>query len=161
MLNIQSIQTILKAWLGSMIFEATESRCMRFWYSMNGDGIGKLRVVIEYENKAKKTIWQLSKDQGDDWLYGQVSLNSLGMSYRIYIIGIRGPNERGNIAIDDISFVDGSSCVVSPLDVIVELALITTTTASPPPLTNEITCNFDSNNMCGWARVKRPNWSGR
>ena len=46
---------------------------------------------------------------------------------RIYLIGVRGPNEQGNIAVDDIEFVDNSLCGVQPPEVLEELALLTTT----------------------------------
>jgi hypothetical protein len=68
------------------------------------------------------------------------------------MVGIKGSNERGSIALDDISFLE-SGCGISPSEVITEL----TTTASTPLLTTslrssntEINCNFDENYKCGW-----------
>lgn len=59
----------------------------------------------------------------------------------------------GNIAIDDISFIE-TVCGIQPLEVITELnnlptpAPITTTTLDPSLVT--INCNFDRNFTCGW-----------
>jgi hypothetical protein len=71
-----------QAWLSSLIFSETKSRCMRFWYSLNGNNIGTLRVELIYENNAKDIIWQLSSDKGSQWLQGTVGFNSKNMTYR-------------------------------------------------------------------------------
>ena len=72
---------------------------------------------------------------------------------RIQIIGIRGKNNQGNIAIDDISFIE-SSCKIFPNEVNNELSQFTTTarpiTTAQIPTNDKITCNFDQNNTCGW-----------
>lgn len=71
---------------------------------------------------------------------------------RIQIVGIRGKNNKGNIAIDDISFIE-SQCALSPSEVNNELAQFTSTlptTTQQMPSSNEVTCNFDQNNKCGW-----------
>jgi hypothetical protein len=57
------------------------------------------------------------------------------------------------IKIDDLSFIDDTFCQIQPSEVLDELATLTpfpTTTQPPQPTTQEITCNFDSNNTCGW-----------
>ncbi|CAF0741650.1 unnamed protein product, partial [Brachionus calyciflorus] len=140
-----------KAILSSMILESTNSRCLRFWYHMNGAGIGTLQIDIIYDNNFRETIWKLSKDQGDQWLQGTVGINSKNMTYRIYMIGIRGKNDLGDIAIDDISFVE-NSCGIQPIEVLNELAALTTLapTTTRPLASREITCSFDNNNKCGW-----------
>lgn len=55
---------------------------MRFWYSLNGNDIGTIRVEIIYENNIKEIIWQLSADKGSDWLEGTVGFNSRNMTYK-------------------------------------------------------------------------------
>ena len=136
-----------------MIFSPTTARCMRFWYNMNGNGIGTLRVNISYENGKNTTMWTLSGSKGDQWNLGQFGFNSSSMTYRLIITAIRGSSALGNIAIDDISFTD-SACGILPLEVITELANIptpapiTTTTRSPATIT--FNCNFDKNDTCGW-----------
>lgn len=67
------------------------------------------------------------------------------------MIGIRGKSYFGDIAIDDISFVD-SFCGVQPNQVINELSNLTTPmpVSTRPPSSQQISCNFDNNNKCGW-----------
>lgn len=59
---------------------------MRFWYSLNGNDIGKIRVEIIYENNVKEIIWQLSADKGSDWLEGTVGFNSRNMTYKYLLL---------------------------------------------------------------------------
>lgn len=66
-----------------MIFSTTNNRCLRFWYTLSGNNIGKIRVDIVYDNKQKETIWQLSADKGDQWLEGTVGFNSKNLTYRL------------------------------------------------------------------------------
>jgi hypothetical protein len=66
-----------------MIFPETTNRCMKFWYHMNGNGIGVLKVVLSYDNKQTERIWQLSKDKGDQWFEGRVGFNSKNMTYKL------------------------------------------------------------------------------
>jgi hypothetical protein len=79
----KKINIYSKAWLQSMIFPVTSGRCLKFWYHMNGDGIGTLRVVIWYDNSQKEAIWQLSKEKGDKWYEGTVGFNSRNMTYKL------------------------------------------------------------------------------
>lgn len=67
-------------------------------------------------------------------------------------MGIRGKNDRGDIAIDDISFTE-TNCGVQPVEVLQELSTLTTlppVTTPQMPASFEISCNFDANNTCGW-----------
>lgn len=68
--------------MSSLIFESTENRCISFWYSINGNMVGSIQVDIVYENNARETVWKLSKDKGDQWLYGTIGFNSKNMTYR-------------------------------------------------------------------------------
>ncbi|RMZ97804.1 MAM and LDL-receptor class A domain-containing 2-like [Brachionus plicatilis] len=139
-----------RAILSSMIFDPTPARCLRFWYHMNGNSIGSLQVDILYDNGLRIPIWKLSQDQGDQWLEGTVGFSS-NTTYRIYIMGIRGNSYFGDIAIDDISFVD-STCGVQPSEVVGELNSLTTLmpVSTRPPASQQISCTFDNNNICGW-----------
>lgn len=75
-----------KAWLSSMVFDKTDRRCMRFYYSMYGDGIGSLEVDILFHNGERSKIWKLSKDRGtNQWFEAQVGIDSRGMTYKCAI----------------------------------------------------------------------------
>lgn len=65
-----------------MLFSETTSRCLRFWYSINGNNIGAIRVEIIYDSSNKDVIWQLSKDKGDQWQEATVGFNSKNTTYR-------------------------------------------------------------------------------
>jgi hypothetical protein len=60
---------------------------MKFWYHMNGDGVGVLKVVLSYDNKKTERIWQLSKDKGDKWFEGRVGFDSKNMTYKLVFSG--------------------------------------------------------------------------
>jgi hypothetical protein len=57
---------------------------MRFWYSINGKDIGKIRIELVY-GEEREIIWQLSSDKGSQWLEGNVGFNSKNMSYKYKI----------------------------------------------------------------------------
>lgn len=79
-------------------------------------------------------------------------MHSFFIFFRIKIVGVKGKNSLGHITIDDISFVE-SQCALSPPEVIDELAFYTTTaptTTVQVPASDEVTCNFDQKNTCGW-----------
>lgn len=65
-----------------MIFDPTPSRCLRFWYHMNGNSIGSLQIDIVYDNGLRLPIWKLSQDQGDQWFEGTVGFSS-NVTYRL------------------------------------------------------------------------------
>ena len=71
-----------KAWFSSLIFSPTSGRCLKFFYHMNGDGIGTLSINLVYDNGKKSTIWEQSGDKGDQWLEGNVGFDSMGLTYR-------------------------------------------------------------------------------
>lgn len=157
-----------QAWLKSIIFpKSSAQKCLNFWYHMNGNGIGSLQINIWYENSIQQAIWRLSGDKGDKWFEGRVSFISPNMTYRIVIMGIRGSNEFGDIAIDDISFTQ-SNCALQPTEVTGELNSIQTTTTTTTkstttvePVIANISCNFDNKNTCGWVNDSSANfgWS--
>ncbi|CAF0741635.1 unnamed protein product, partial [Brachionus calyciflorus] len=141
-----------KAILSSLIFPSSKNQCLRFWYSINGNGVGSIQVDILYDNNSRETLWKLSQDKGDQWLQGTVGFSSKNMTYRIYFIGTKGINEQGHIALDDLLIAD-TNCTIQPSDVLNELAALTTKpapTTTRPLASQEITCNFDNNNKCGW-----------
>jgi hypothetical protein len=71
---------------------------------------------------------------------------------------VRGSNDRGDIAIDDISFAE-SFCGIYPPEVLDEFTTttattrttVTRTTTTVRPPNDEINCNFDQNYKCGWS----------
>ncbi|KAK7075223.1 hypothetical protein SK128_016275 [Halocaridina rubra] len=87
--------------------------CMRFWTHMYGSGIGSLRVIL-YDVNAKEdnVIWSITGEAGNAWYQGQVPIAS-PKPFKIVFEGEVGNNNLGDIAIDDISIVQGA-CPSAP-----------------------------------------------
>jgi len=49
-----------------IVFVATE-RCLSFWYSMRGKGMGTLRVLAKGDNKTAVVLWEKSGNQEKSW----------------------------------------------------------------------------------------------
>ncbi|CAI9725294.1 and LDL-receptor class A domain-containing 2-like [Octopus vulgaris] len=138
----------------SQMFPAlhTERRCFTFWYSMNGNGIGILKILTKFETGSNVTIWELSRDQGNKWLYGQAPIQS-HTEYQIIIEATRGRTFEGDLAIDDIIFKD-SDCSVLPHTAAPKDTNVVIPTGIPPKnteTTKPFNCSFDDG-ICGWTQ---------
>ncbi|XP_063609951.1 MAM and LDL-receptor class A domain-containing protein 1-like [Penaeus indicus] len=105
-----------KARLMSQEFQGTNPDsplCMRFWTHMFGNGIGSLRVILfDVNTDEDKVIWQISGEAGNAWYQGQVPIAS-PTPFKIVFEGVVGANNLGDIAIDDISIIQGA-CPSAP-----------------------------------------------
>ncbi|KAK3871532.1 hypothetical protein Pcinc_023337 [Petrolisthes cinctipes] len=87
--------------------------CMRFWTHMYGNGVGSLSVLIYDVNSAEdRVIWTISGEAGNAWYQGQVPIAS-PTPFKVVFQGEVGANSLGDIAIDDISVVQGA-CPSAP-----------------------------------------------
>ncbi|XP_068743296.1 protein SpAN-like [Montipora capricornis] len=84
----------------SKLFPAGSCQLLTFWYHMLGRGIGELRVMV-----SGSVVWRKSGEQGDKWIQASVEIQS-DQEFQITFEGVRGPDYRGDIAVDDISFKD-------------------------------------------------------
>ncbi|XP_066300034.1 MAM and LDL-receptor class A domain-containing protein 1-like [Branchiostoma lanceolatum] len=147
-----------RARLVSELFPAVSSsgRCLRFWYHMNGADIGTLRVSLKAAGQAEQPIWELSGDKGDQWRSAQVGISSSN-DYTVILEGVRGQSHRGDIAVDDVTFVD-TSCNLSPADALPgstpTLPSTTTAVTAAPGLFD---CTFETN-LCGWTQDTQDNF---
>ncbi|KAF2344949.1 MAM domain, partial [Trinorchestia longiramus] len=91
-------------------FQATDPDsplCMRFWTHMHGVGIGTLRVlIINTQDRKPQTIWEISGEAGKIWYQGQVPISS-STPFKIAFEGEVGLTNLGDIALDDISIIQG------------------------------------------------------
>ncbi|XP_019632083.1 PREDICTED: MAM and LDL-receptor class A domain-containing protein 2-like [Branchiostoma belcheri] len=126
---------------------AGSTRCMKFWYHMYGSGIGTLNVLIQEQGLPDRILWQLSSDQGDQWLDGQLEFSSLD-SYRIVFEAVRGLSHTGDIAIDDITFLD-TGCNLKPINANPPTS---PTLAPTSATTGTFDCDFDTD-TCGWIQA--------
>ena len=73
----------MKALLESKLFPPTNSRCVEFFYSMHGLGIGALRVYLVQENSVTDLLlWEKVGPQGEGWKNGKAHIASAN-SYKV------------------------------------------------------------------------------
>ncbi len=61
----------------------TGGKCLQFWYHMYGSSIGALNVYIRVgANNPSTATWSRSRDQGNQWLIGQISITT-SYSYKV------------------------------------------------------------------------------
>ncbi|PFX15365.1 G-protein coupled receptor GRL101 [Stylophora pistillata] len=86
--------------------EPNEKVCIQFWYHMYGSDIGHLSIYLK-TNLSETIVWTLSGNQGDQWKFGQTALISRD-AYRFIIEGTVGGGSSGDIALDDLTLLDGN-----------------------------------------------------
>ncbi|KAL9987547.1 hypothetical protein ACROYT_G001872 [Oculina patagonica] len=82
-----------------------ETVCVQFWYHMHGSDIGNLSIYLK-TNQSETPVWRLSGDQGNRWRFGQTTLSSPSL-YKFVIEGTVGYESQGDIALDDLTVIDG------------------------------------------------------
>jgi hypothetical protein len=101
-------------------------------------------------------LWRLSGSQGGQWREARVGYASLSR-HTIQFTGKKGPG-RGDIALDDISFINSGACglkpdVASPDLTTTTQELTTTSTKSTTTYSfvsqSDVDCDFNSG-FCGW-----------
>ncbi|CAF0847412.1 unnamed protein product, partial [Rotaria sordida] len=98
-----------EAHLMSPSYTGSQPRCLRLWYHLYGVGQGTLQIQQKPEIGRARTIWTKSNDQDNIWRQVRITIPPLlGQStYRIRIVGIIGAKPTGDMAIDDISSIEG------------------------------------------------------
>ncbi|KAH3858359.1 hypothetical protein DPMN_100982 [Dreissena polymorpha] len=101
------------AMLQSPEINTTGSRgiCLNFWYSMNGNSIGSLKVYIE-ETGTRRLIWSLSGHQRTECRNASVPEHS-NQNVHIILEATVGDGYLGDIALDDIAMTRGP-CILEP-----------------------------------------------
>ncbi|KAJ8050465.1 MAM and LDL-receptor class A domain-containing protein 2 [Holothuria leucospilota] len=77
-------------------------KCFQFWYHMSGSSVGTLRVSWETALQSR-TIWSMTGDKGDQWLYGEANYLPPA-DFRLIIEAIRGTDHDSDISIDDVAY---------------------------------------------------------
>lgn len=99
-----------------------ESMCLRFWYHMFGDDVWRLIVMME-EGSDVTVLFQKEGNYGDNWNYGQATLNNTA-NVAVVFEAQKRAGVLNDIALDDISIEPGS-CGEGPPE----------PTRVPPPIT--------------------------
>ena len=94
-----------KATLESPYYSRRRSQCLEFWYHMYGINVGTLNVYTK-QLFFRRLVWAKSGNQGNLWRKAQVPL-SLFFGVSLSFEAIRGDSPFGDIAIDDVSLIDG------------------------------------------------------
>ena len=70
-----------RAWLLSQPFGASQTRCLSFWYHMNGAQIGTLNVLVA-AGGTNFTAWTLAGDQGNTWKFARAPVRA-NVGYKV------------------------------------------------------------------------------
>ncbi|KAJ8048131.1 MAM and LDL-receptor class A domain-containing protein 1 [Holothuria leucospilota] len=123
-----------RARLGSYIIlqPPGETCTLRFYYHMEGLGIGQLNVYKRSEvNGVLTTVWSRTQERGDNWFYASVGLGIETRAFQVVIEGVRGTVRSGDIAIDDVSFTPGCEASAHDLPVVSTVAYTGTRSYNP------------------------------
>uniref|UniRef100_G1M0G9 Enteropeptidase n=2 Tax=Ailuropoda melanoleuca TaxID=9646 RepID=G1M0G9_AILME len=82
-----------------------EPVCLSFWYYMYGENVYKLSVNISSDQNVEKTVFQKEGNYGENWNYGQVTLNET-VEFKVAFNAFKN-QILSDIALDDISLTHG------------------------------------------------------
>uniref|UniRef100_A0A8C8R707 Enteropeptidase n=1 Tax=Pelusios castaneus TaxID=367368 RepID=A0A8C8R707_9SAUR len=115
---------------------ASDPFCLSFWYHMYGTEVYRLSINIMNGDNIEKTVFQKEGNYGNNWNYGQVTLNETS-AFKVILDAFKNPGQ-SDIALDDIGLISGK-CKESDYP---EPTLIPTTT-TPPSLPTDCGGPFD------------------
>ncbi|XP_076292520.1 MAM and LDL-receptor class A domain-containing protein 1 [Lasioglossum baleicum] len=114
--------------------------CLHFWFHMFGAGIGSLRLFVRHFRSMDaplREIWALNGHAGNTWFVAEITVSSLDDFQLVFEASV-GNTGMGDIAIDEISFAQGSCPVTPPV-------------AAPTPRD----CSFEADE-CEWINSRDP-----
>ncbi|XP_035636907.1 enteropeptidase isoform X2 [Oncorhynchus keta] len=119
-----------------------EPMCLKFWYHMYGENVHRLRVLVERRSTSLVrealviVVFQKEGNYGDNWNFGQVTLNSPADATVVFEAQKKG-GMKNDIALDDISLTNGP-CGADPPD-----PTVVPTPTTPPPIPSDCGGPFD------------------
>ncbi|XP_029526216.2 enteropeptidase isoform X1 [Oncorhynchus nerka] len=119
-----------------------EPMCLKFWYHMYGENVHRLRVLVERRSTSLVreasviVVFQKEGNYGDNWNFGQVTLNSTADATVVFEAQKKG-GMKNDIALDDISLTNGP-CGADPPD-----PTVVPTPTTPPPIPPDCGGPFD------------------
>ena len=88
---------------------------LSFNYHMYGAGIGELKVEVSSDGGLTwVTEWSKNGEQGDAWWLAHVDLSSYTSNIMVRMVGVVGPTQQGDIAIDLLRLHDPSTGCKDP-----------------------------------------------
>lgn len=148
------------------IFLGSESpTCIIFWYHMliSTSSIGGTLSVLRYDldSRTNTTMWSVKASTNSDWKQAKLSYVDKH-KHKIIFEAVRGSGIC-DTAIDDIEFLQSTSCVIKPGEATpptttassTTVATTTTTTTSTTTYrpVNENDCDFEES-FCKWTQAK-------
>ncbi|XP_006727684.1 enteropeptidase [Leptonychotes weddellii] len=82
-----------------------EPVCLSFWYYMYGENVYKLSINISSDQNMEKTVFQKEGNYGENWNYGQVTLNET-VEFKVAFNAFKN-QILSDVALDDISLTYG------------------------------------------------------
>ncbi|XP_073258031.1 MAM and LDL-receptor class A domain-containing protein 1-like [Porites lutea] len=121
--------------------------CMRFYYHMYGRHIADLQIYLQDAKSGMENyVWGRYKNQGNAWKFSNATV--YGNNYTVIFSARVGKTYQSDIALDDITFVNGT-CDGKELKYVPQRLNET----ALPMLTGEPgTCNFDGG-FCEWINL--------
>ncbi|XP_018613321.1 MAM and LDL-receptor class A domain-containing protein 2 isoform X2 [Scleropages formosus] len=86
---------------------AKSGECLKFWYHMEGEGVGMLRIYLQKLHGSRVLLWATGGDQGDLWRHGRVTVLSYDTPYQIVFEAETEDGSGRDIAIDDLLMLNG------------------------------------------------------
>ncbi|XP_068565414.1 enteropeptidase [Cebidichthys violaceus] len=112
----------------------TQPMCLSFWYHMFGEDVHRLRVFLS--QPAVTVVFLRDGNYGDNWNYGQVTLN-LTTETMVVFEGLKKGGVRNDIALDDITLTSEPCGPAPPEPTNVPAP------ATPPPIPADCGGPFD------------------
>uniref|UniRef100_A0A8C5B5R3 Neuropilin n=1 Tax=Gadus morhua TaxID=8049 RepID=A0A8C5B5R3_GADMO len=76
--------------------------CLLFYYQLQGEAMGSLRVLLRDNDDEETPIWQLKGEQGPHWREGRTILPQSPREYQVVFEGFFEHGTRGHIRIDNV-----------------------------------------------------------
>ncbi|GFR70364.1 MAM and LDL-receptor class A domain-containing protein 1 [Elysia marginata] len=135
----------------------TRSRCIVFYYSIEGRGPSTLNVYMLTSNGTAKgqLRWSSSVLTTRDWNYARVSLSSPSDSFKVVFEAVLGASTTGMISIDDVVSQD-TACKSFPTSAARNVNSQPLTTQPPvttTPVPSVYDCTFEGLDFCKWSQA--------
>ncbi|CAM4606866.1 unnamed protein product [Lepidochelys olivacea] len=130
------------AHLQSPVCSANGPHCFRFWYHMYGVAHTMALRVYVAEDAASRLVWSETGNKGDRWNLAEVTVYS-GGNMQILLEGQRGEDFRSDVAVDDVSLINGYCPGDGPPTTVSTTSTTSTPsvgTTTPPPSPRSESC---------------------
>ncbi|XP_033122121.1 MAM and LDL-receptor class A domain-containing protein 1-like, partial [Anneissia japonica] len=94
--------------LWTLPYPATNGTCVKWFYHMYGATVNTLNVyIVDTTGTVGVPAWTNTNNQENLWRLGKISVETMS-AFQIVFEGIVGRNDTGDIALDDVTIIDGA-----------------------------------------------------